>query len=53
MAGRGDARPPAVVGVLLAGGLARRMGGDDKCLRPLLSDRGGAVAWSGITPQPA
>jgi molybdopterin-guanine dinucleotide biosynthesis protein A len=25
----------AVVGVLLAGGLARRMGGGDKCLRPL------------------
>jgi molybdenum cofactor guanylyltransferase len=26
---------PPVVGVLLAGGLARRMGGGDKCLRPL------------------
>lgn len=26
---------PKVVGVLLAGGLARRMGGGDKCLRPL------------------
>ena len=35
MAGRGEARAPAVVGVLLAGGLARRMGGGDKCLRPL------------------
>ena len=29
------ATPPAVVGVLLAGGQARRMGGGDKCLRPL------------------
>lgn len=27
--------PPAVVGVLLAGGQARRMGGGDKCLRRL------------------
>lgn len=27
--------PEAVAGVLLAGGLARRMGGGDKCLRPL------------------
>jgi molybdopterin-guanine dinucleotide biosynthesis protein A len=27
--------PRRVVGVLLAGGLARRMGGGDKCLRPL------------------
>jgi len=27
--------PEPVVGVLLAGGLARRMGGGDKCLRPL------------------
>jgi molybdopterin-guanine dinucleotide biosynthesis protein A len=27
--------PQAVVGVLLAGGQARRMGGGDKCLRPL------------------
>lgn len=27
--------PADVVGVLLAGGLARRMGGGDKCLRPL------------------
>jgi molybdenum cofactor guanylyltransferase len=35
VAGRGEARAPAVVGVLLAGGLARRMGGGDKCLRPL------------------
>jgi molybdenum cofactor guanylyltransferase len=35
VAGRGDTRAPAVVGVLLAGGLARRMGGGDKCLRPL------------------
>lgn len=31
-----DERPvPAVVGVLLAGGQSRRMGGGDKCLRPL------------------
>ena len=28
----------AVVGVLLAGGLARRMGGGDKCLRPLAGE---------------
>jgi molybdenum cofactor guanylyltransferase len=28
-------RQPGVVGVLLAGGQARRMGGGDKCLRPL------------------
>jgi molybdopterin-guanine dinucleotide biosynthesis protein A len=27
--------PPPTVGLLLAGGLARRMGGGDKCLRPL------------------
>jgi molybdopterin-guanine dinucleotide biosynthesis protein A len=27
--------PAGVVGVLLAGGLSRRMGGGDKCLRPL------------------
>jgi molybdopterin-guanine dinucleotide biosynthesis protein A len=27
--------PDGVVGVILAGGLARRMGGGDKCLRPL------------------
>lgn len=27
--------PPRAVGVLLAGGQARRMGGGDKCLRPL------------------
>src|SRR5215813_11499043 len=26
---------PPVVGLLLAGGLSRRMGGGDKCLRPL------------------
>jgi molybdenum cofactor guanylyltransferase len=31
----GEARSGAVVGVLLAGGLARRMGGGDKCLRSL------------------
>jgi molybdopterin-guanine dinucleotide biosynthesis protein A len=31
----GKARSGAVVGVLLAGGLARRMGGGDKCLRRL------------------
>ena len=27
-----------IVGVLLAGGLARRMGGGDKCLRPLAGE---------------
>jgi molybdenum cofactor guanylyltransferase len=27
---------PSIVGVLLAGGLGRRMGGGDKCLRPLV-----------------
>jgi molybdopterin-guanine dinucleotide biosynthesis protein A len=31
----GSGGPAGVVGVLLAGGLARRMGGGDKCLRPL------------------
>lgn len=31
-----DGSPP-VAGVLLAGGLSRRMGGGDKCLRPLAS----------------
>ena len=30
-----EADPPPVIGVLLAGGQARRMGGGDKCLRPL------------------
>ncbi len=30
-----DAAPRDIVGVLLAGGQARRMGGGDKCLRPL------------------
>src|SRR5215471_1406628 len=30
-----SARLPPVVGLLLAGGLSRRMGGGDKCLRPL------------------
>ena len=30
-----DATPPAVVGLLLAGGQSRRMGGGDKCLRML------------------
>ena len=30
-----EADPPRIVGVLLAGGQARRMGGGDKCLRPL------------------
>ena len=29
------ARPAQVCGVLLAGGLARRFGGGDKCLRAL------------------
>ncbi|MDX1711612.1 MAG: molybdenum cofactor guanylyltransferase MobA [Rhodovibrionaceae bacterium] len=32
---RRDDHRPQVCGVLLAGGLARRMGGGDKCLRPL------------------
>jgi molybdenum cofactor guanylyltransferase len=31
---RADVRPP-VLGLLLAGGQSRRMGGGDKCLRPL------------------
>ncbi len=30
-----NAERPGIVGVLLAGGQARRMGGGDKCLRPL------------------
>ncbi len=30
-----EERTPPVVGVLLAGGQSRRMGGGDKCLRPL------------------
>jgi molybdopterin-guanine dinucleotide biosynthesis protein A len=32
---RRDDHRPLVCGVLLAGGLSRRMGGGDKCLRPL------------------
>jgi molybdopterin-guanine dinucleotide biosynthesis protein A len=35
MAAASEVGPPAVVGVLLAGGLGRRMGGGDKCLRAL------------------
>jgi molybdopterin-guanine dinucleotide biosynthesis protein A len=35
MAAATATEPPPVVGVLLAGGRARRMGGGDKCLRPL------------------
>ncbi len=35
MARANEAAGPPVVGVLLAGGQARRMGGGDKCLRPL------------------
>jgi molybdopterin-guanine dinucleotide biosynthesis protein A len=35
MAASPEAAPRPVVGVLLAGGQARRMGGGDKCLRPL------------------
>ena len=35
MTGAAEATPGPVVGVLLAGGLSRRMGGGDKCLRPL------------------
>lgn len=35
MAAASATEPPPVVGVLLAGGQARRMGGGDKCLRPL------------------
>ncbi len=35
MARSSEAIIPPVVGVLLAGGQARRMGGGDKCLRPL------------------
>jgi molybdopterin-guanine dinucleotide biosynthesis protein A len=30
-----DGCPPTTIGLLLAGGLSRRMGGGDKCLRPL------------------
>jgi molybdopterin-guanine dinucleotide biosynthesis protein A len=35
MAAASEGAPPAVLGVLLAGGQARRMGGGDKGLRPL------------------
>jgi molybdopterin-guanine dinucleotide biosynthesis protein A len=35
MARASEAKGPPVAGVLLAGGQARRMGGGDKCLRPL------------------
>lgn len=44
----GADRPP-VVGVLLAGGQARRMGGGDKCLRPL----GGRPILARIIPRAA
>ncbi|MEQ9349338.1 MAG: molybdenum cofactor guanylyltransferase, partial [Alphaproteobacteria bacterium] len=53
--GRGEAGPgPAgdgVVGVLLAGGLARRMGGGDKCLRPVAGRTLLARARDRLAPQ--
>ena len=42
---------PATVGVLLAGGRARRMGGGDKCLRPLAGRPLLAHAIERIAPQ--
>ena len=41
----------AVAGVLLAGGLARRMGGGDKCLRPLASETLLARVIARVAPQ--
>ena len=43
----------AVAGVLLAGGLARRMGGGDKCLLPLAGRPMLAHAIAGLEPQVA
>ena len=40
-----------IAGVLLAGGLARRMGGGDKCLRPLAGDTLLARVIARTTPQ--
>ena len=40
-----------VVGVLLAGGLARRMGGGDKCLRPLAGETLLARVIARVAPQ--
>ena len=42
-----------VAGVLLAGGLARRMGGGDKCLLPLAGEPMLAHAIAGLQPQVA
>ncbi len=44
---------PGVVGVLLAGGQARRMGGGDKCLRPLANKPILAHVIDRIRPQVA
>ena len=41
----------AVAGVLLAGGLARRMGGGDKCLRPLSGETLLARVIARVAPQ--
>ena len=41
----------AVAGVLLAGGLARRMGGGDKCLRPLAGETLLARVIARVAPQ--
>jgi len=44
-------QPLSVVGLLLAGGLARRMGGGDKCLRPLAGRPILAHIVERLTPQ--
>ncbi len=44
-------RPRDVVGVLLAGGLSRRMGGGDKCLRPLAGETILARIVARVRPQ--
>ena len=41
----------AVAGVLLAGGLARRMGGGDKCMRPLAGETLLARVIARVAPQ--
>ena len=40
-----------IAGVLLAGGLARRMGGGDKCLRPLAGETLLARVIGRVAPQ--